>query len=266
MAENELARAVPSYIEMNSAPSINTNIDPRDAMFETVRILHALDPLVSGNPEKYSAGMLVLGNGEVIYDPKIKTSKPKFSLVYYYKEYVQFRHREDPKVKDEGIVVASSRDPRSTLAEEARQWVKIPDHNGKPMRKVREVHNFIGLLKEIPNQYFMWRNDRTSYRSGNELLKYTVSASNYPMWAMLYEMGTAIVDANDFKVQAWKYQPVRNEKGQPEFVDSDMYQRGKVSNQFLAEHFSNLNVKVAHKDVSMVDPEVAETSDDPKEF
>lgn len=264
---------VPSYIQVFDAPVINQNVDPTDAMFETLRLLHPLDPLVTDNNEsgKFKAGQIVRGeSNEVLYDPARKDSKPKFAVAYYYKEWVQFRHRDDPEAKTEGIVIASSRDPQSDLAEQARQWVEVEvntKEGKKKMRKIREVHNFIVLLEEIPNQYFIIRNDRTSFGAGSQLVKMYVEASQYPMFAMLYEMSTYVQTTNSgYKVQTWKYLPVRNEAGKRCFVGPDLYKRGEASAKFLENHFRDIQRTVKHKDEDAAPetPKEAGTEKDPE--
>ena len=216
--------AAPAHIA-HGRDGFNT-VDANDVMFERLALMQDLSPDVK--ERKYQVGDIVRrSTEEVLYT---RGGKPvKFTLAYYWKEYVEFGDRNDP---NSPVVLAKTLDRTSELAERSRRWDKKKAADGRMVRAVTDVHNFIILLQGRPTEPMLVSCMRTNMRHGSGLLTLCSSRGDHPLFAGSYLMVSE--DEHNRKNQTYSVFKFRNDMAAP-WSDEAMYAEAEKTSKLLAE-------------------------------
>ncbi len=152
-------------------------VDVKDVMFERLSLMQDMSPAVKAG--EFEVGDVVRkSTGEKVYSRGME--KPAFTIAYYFKEYVEFGDRSNP---NDAVVIDRTTDRNSKLAEEARQWKKKKQADGKMVRKVQDVHNFVIMMEGREHEPMMVGFMRSNWKHGSGLLNLANSLGDRPIYA-----------------------------------------------------------------------------------
>ena len=174
--------AAPAYVETKRTGF--ETVRPEEVLFERLGLQQALSPGVQSG--KYKAGDIVRYSSEQVLH-SVGGTPLKFIAVMYFMEYVQFGDRSNPQ---EPVVVQRSVDPRSALAEAARSWEKVQRADGRQVRKVNDVRNFIIALPGRIADPLLISCMRSAAKSGLTMLRLASQRGNAPLFAGQYLLYT----------------------------------------------------------------------------
>lgn len=207
--------------------------------FETVNmmdtVLERISLVQTGSPEavqgKFKPGSLIRRSvGEELY--AIGGRPLKFTIVYYFKEYVQFGDRDSPT---DSVVVARTTDPRHQLAEKARQWTKVKRPSGKTVREVQDVHNFVALLDGRPFEPLLIGAMKSNSKYGAGLLALTNSRGLKPIYGGSYQLFTE--NETNKKQQSYFVLKFKNDADSP-WASAEIYKAAEQLHAMLSEAYT----------------------------
>ena len=176
--------AAPAHIEKTRGDSFAT-VDAGDVLFDRLSIMQ--DKTKEVEAGQFESGDIVRKSiGEVVYT---RGGEPcRFIIAAYFKEFVEFGDRTMPT---EPVVLNKTTDRNSVLAQEAKSWLKKKQQDGKLVRKVQDVHNFVILRAGRLNEPLLLNCLKSSYKAGQSLLALTSARGDFPMYAGAYVMKSA---------------------------------------------------------------------------
>lgn len=249
--------AMPSYIE-KGRKGFET-VDAQDVMFERIAMMQDLSPQVKNRT--FQVGDIIRRTTDDVLYTRGGSPVP-FVVCYYFKEFVEFGDRNNPS---EPMIIARSTERSSPLAESARQWEKKKQSDGKLVRKVTDVHNFIVLLEGRLMEPMTISCMRSNSKAGSGLLSLINGRGDAPIYAGFYNFVSD--DETNKKNQTYSVYKFRNNSEPDRFwAPPEMYEAAKAYYELMAAAHKAGNLKADYTEVDNEDVAGAAGGGDDKDI